>query len=350
MLEFLQGCYSVSDLDGFVSHILFDLSKLVPSEPTVYNEYNFKRNRILWQQNPSLAVAGSERIWEHYSADHPILSYIRRTKDGRAVKFSDFISQQAFHRTGLYNEFFRPLRINHQMHVLFREPRNLLAGIALNRKSRDFSERERMILNLLRPHLLQAYRNAEVLTEALQEAAALRRAIEELHRGVIWLSASRKIRFMNDTARLWMSEYFGPGEIRGNRLPRELDVWVIRQRRVVETTGTIHSAVAPFSLDRAGKALRAWLVTTSGRHLIVLEERRTTIDPLSLEFLGLTRREAEVLSWMAQGKTNAEIGTILDTRPRTVEKHIERILDKLGVETRTGAVGVALRSIEAPPR
>ena len=51
----------------------------------------------------------------------------------------------------------------------------------------------------------------------------------------------------------------------------------------------------------------------------------------------LTRRETEVAVWIAQGKTNPEIATILGSSPRTVEKHVEKVLEKLGVENRTAA-------------
>lgn len=55
----------------------------------------------------------------------------------------------------------------------------------------------------------------------------------------------------------------------------------------------------------------------------------------------LTPREAEVLSWLAKGKTNRDIGDILGMSPRTVNKHLEHIYEKLGVETRTAAVAAA---------
>lgn len=55
----------------------------------------------------------------------------------------------------------------------------------------------------------------------------------------------------------------------------------------------------------------------------------------------LTPREAEVLSWLAKGKTNRDIGDILGLSPRTVNKHLEHIFEKLGVETRTAAVAIA---------
>lgn len=58
--------------------------------------------------------------------------------------------------------------------------------------------------------------------------------------------------------------------------------------------------------------------------------------------LGLTPREREVAKWLARGRTNGEIAAILSMRPRTVEKHVERILPKLGVENRTSATRVIL--------
>ena len=54
--------------------------------------------------------------------------------------------------------------------------------------------------------------------------------------------------------------------------------------------------------------------------------------------LGLTKREEEVLSWVATGKTNAEVAQILWLAPSTVRKHLENVYAKLGVGTRTGAV------------
>jgi DNA-binding NarL/FixJ family response regulator len=61
---------------------------------------------------------------------------------------------------------------------------------------------------------------------------------------------------------------------------------------------------------------------------------------LSSEF-GLTTREGEVLSWLAKGKTNRDIAQILGLSPRTVDKHLEQIYAKLGVENRTAAAAIA---------
>jgi DNA-binding response OmpR family regulator/DNA-binding CsgD family transcriptional regulator len=59
----------------------------------------------------------------------------------------------------------------------------------------------------------------------------------------------------------------------------------------------------------------------------------------------VTGREADVLVWIANGKTNREIGQILEMSPRTVNKHLEQIFKKLGVENRTSAAAVAIRCL-----
>lgn len=68
-------------------------------------------------------------------------------------------------------------------------------------------------------------------------------------------------------------------------------------------------------------------------------------EPSQLEPLGLTPREAEVLFWVAQGKSNPEIATITGVQLTTVKKHLESIFNKLGVENRTAAAAIALEHL-----
>jgi DNA-binding CsgD family transcriptional regulator len=60
--------------------------------------------------------------------------------------------------------------------------------------------------------------------------------------------------------------------------------------------------------------------------------------------LGLTGREGEVLSWLSKGKSNRDIAQILGLSPRTVDKHLEQIYAKLGVENRTAAAAIAVNA------
>ena len=62
--------------------------------------------------------------------------------------------------------------------------------------------------------------------------------------------------------------------------------------------------------------------------------------------LQITDREAEVLLWLSYGKSSIDISDVLSISPRTVQKHLERIFEKLGVETRAAAAAMAIRAID----
>jgi DNA-binding CsgD family transcriptional regulator len=82
--------------------------------------------------------------------------------------------------------------------------------------------------------------------------------------------------------------------------------------------------------------------------MIVLREESDTARVQALMALfRLTQRESEVLHWVIQGKTNRDIGDILGMSPRTVNKHLEHVFEKLGVETRTAAATLATNRIRA---
>jgi CheY-like chemotaxis protein/DNA-binding CsgD family transcriptional regulator len=81
-----------------------------------------------------------------------------------------------------------------------------------------------------------------------------------------------------------------------------------------------------------------WLIVAS-------EADDAAVIEAMMQAFRLTAREAEVLHWVARGKTNRDIGDILALSPRTVTKHMEHILPKLGVETRTAAAGLVLSRV-----
>ncbi|MDB3925580.1 DNA-binding response regulator [Porticoccaceae bacterium] len=105
-------------------------------------------------------------------------------------------------------------------------------------------------------------------------------------------------------------------------------------------------AIEPLLIEDLSEPL---LVKTMDKELA--EERLLVIEPankpreedLLREKFELTPRESEVLTWISRGKTNQEIAMILDFSPRTVNKHLEQIFRKLGVENRTTAAAVSLK-------
>jgi DNA-binding NarL/FixJ family response regulator len=99
-------------------------------------------------------------------------------------------------------------------------------------------------------------------------------------------------------------------------------------------------------LDIGGLQLECAMLSPIGPDelLFRLSEKRASDEPLILQQqLNVTGREAEVLLWLSRGKSNREIGQILGISPRTVNKHLEQIFVKLGVENRASAAGRAVR-------
>jgi DNA-binding CsgD family transcriptional regulator len=107
-------------------------------------------------------------------------------------------------------------------------------------------------------------------------------------------------------------------------------------------------ALAP-PVEVAGEtALRLFYVGQIGddEHLLRLVEGDAGNEQTTLrQKLAVTEREAEVLLWIARGKSNRDIAEILELSPRTVNKHLEQIYAKLGVENRASAAALAVRTI-----
>ena len=103
-------------------------------------------------------------------------------------------------------------------------------------------------------------------------------------------------------------------------------------------------------ISEGSKPLEMLYVSETGSDEFLLQlvdlERPSEVELLRSN-LPLTARESEVLLWIARGKTNREIGTILSMSPRTVNKHLEQVFKKLHVENRTTAAVIALKHLQS---
>lgn len=227
-LEVVYDAALLEDTEPFPRELLRRLQRLIPTDAIVgYHEAVIGRPcRVVEGAEipaegipPDIQVAGGRL----YGQD-PIRHGVGRDEQ-RALKLSDFLTRRERRRLDFYWEVWRPLRIDDSLRVWLPAPAGRARVIYLERGKRDYTERERSLLELLRPALIR-----------VQRAAHARR------HGNGGASAS------------------------------------------------------------------------------------------------LTGREREILGWIARGKTSRQIGTILSVSPHTVRKHIEHILDKLDVSTRSEAV------------
>jgi DNA-binding CsgD family transcriptional regulator len=345
LLEFLRASYGTLDRSAFRTHVLAALRKLIPCDIVSYNEVNARANQVTWLTEPADALdfPDSTETFNRHIPEHPLIGHYARTNDDRVLRISDFLTRSEFHRLGLYNEFYRRVGVEHQMACVLPAPPPTVIGIALNRHHPDFAERDRCLLQLVSPHLVQAFQNSCVVSELQDETALLGRALEESGRGVVVLTREGRVRSMSRQAERWMSQYFARSTRGGTRLPEPLNRWVTRQQSLL-AGATVPPPRVPLVIEHEAARLVARLLSGPELDLLVLEQQSETIPAASLRKLGLTRREAEVLAWLARGKTNSEIGKIAEMSARTVEKHLEHLFQKLGVENRTAA---AIRALQA---
>lgn len=342
LLDFLRAGYACREQVAFVTHLLGGLSTLIPTEFTGYTEIDHRTGWVGDIRTIPVEVEppGLREVFLARIAEHPIPTYYQQTGDGRAVTISDFLTQRQFHRLELYQELFRRVGVEDQMAVTLTGQGPLEIGIGLHRSRRNFTERDRLLLDLLRPHLAQAYANAQAAGAMRQDVSFVQQGLERSGQAMVVLSRDGRVRWMTPRAQDRLTTYFGP--IRAERLPEALEAWRLHQEAAMDRADDVPPPREPLRVERDGTCLLVRHLCEAKQCLLLLEERQTARAPASLEQGGLTRREAEVLQWVTQGKTNIEIGCILSMSPATVKKHLEHIFEKLGVETRTAAATLAL--------
>ena len=229
-LDLVYDAASLSGTDPFPPEFLERLSKLIPADAIVgYSEVVVGDPCRVIESVDIPADAVPLDVQEAGARFHPQdpVAHGACPPTGGVLKLSDFHTRRELRKLDFYHYVWKPLGIDDRLRVWLPAPAGRARNITLERGTRDFTERDRSVLELLRPSLIR-----------LRESAARRRA-------------SR--------------------------------------------------------------------------------------PELSL----LTRRETEILGWIARGKTTREIAVILVVSPHTVRKHIEHILEKLDAPTRSAAVARA---------
>ena len=205
------------DVASFARTGVERLPRLVASEFSTLSICHLASGRREVYGLPAGRLSADERAaFDRHFYEHPLVRFHGYQGGGVAQRISDSVPFAKFRESALYNEYYRRVRIDHAVALPIYVRDGLLVSFVLNRARRDFSDRERALLDLLRPYLAKLYRKTSALG-------------------------------------------------------------------------------------------------------------------------ALTAREAEALRWVAAGKSDAQIGAILGVSARTVQKHLQRVYEKLGVESRTAA-------------
>lgn len=281
------------------------LHTLIPSDGVGWNEIDLAahKSRVLTSPVDYLVPARLD-VMNEFIHEHPNVRYVAETGDPSAMKVSDFLSVRELRRLNLYEHFFAPLGIEDLLAVIV-QAKPVIVGIAFTRGRRSFTERDRALLNLLRPQLELAF------TRALERAEAQER-LDLLDRGL-----------------------YGRQVVRLDADGRPLERSAVLERWFGTEPTTVAAGV--YVREDAELVVRR---ADGEPPLLLLDERTLCPDPRRVRDFALTRRETEIVTLVARGLTDAQIALELSVSARTVAKHLQHVYEKLGVNTRHEAVAL----------
>lgn len=336
LLRAVEEVQSCDDLAAFPEVVLRAVGKLVSADWIGFDHIApTLRERWMVPNVPLDLRPHHDRVFVEHLDDHPIIAQARREENHGAAKFSDFVSHADWRRTVLYNELYRDVCGEHQLAVPITKPGRDFYGLAFYRSRRDFEERDREMLDRLRPHLRLCFEKARALQRASRTLAEDREAYEAGGRFLLWVDAAGRLARATAEARRRLRAAFPEwGGVVG--LPDALLTWLAGGRAELE----------PLVRDIYGVRVTVRRLATRPQSAeggepigLLLEERVTEKVAVQLDRAGLRPREIEVLGEVEQGKTNDEIAVALGISPLTVKKHLENIYSRLGVRSRAEAVG-----------
>ncbi len=346
ILEFLRVNYTFGDHQAFISNVVHGLPRLMPADLTAHCEIDpVAKTSTNWLDRPEVDTPEAQRTWESFMLEMPILAHYIETGDGRALRITDFVSQRQFRQTGVYSEHYRPKDLEYVLATWVPSKRSTI-GVGVQRRGRDYTERERAMLEMLRPHLIQGWRNTQLATRLCHESET-GRILGTLHPDLVVLDRRGQPLFVGDRARELLVAHF-PSNDHPERVPEEILRWAHwLTQQFAERADDLPLRCAPLE-HQSGRAplLIRPFVRESG--MILAFEERIERDPERLKVLGLSAREAEVLTWVAEGKTNQDIAAILHLAPKTVEKHLE-VASRAWCKSRAGVGSLAHLRRRSPP-
>lgn len=179
------------DAEAFARRGLECLPRLVPSELTTLSVCDLETgHRSVLSDRPGAISPRQIGVFDRHFFDHPLVREHGRNPHAVTRRIGDLLAEGEFHRTPLYNDYYRAIGIDHVMAVPIHVDRRLLVSFVLNRRGRGFSDRDRERLEVIRPHLGTLYRlsaAAQRLPGAGAAASLTSRESEVLR----WLAAGK---------------------------------------------------------------------------------------------------------------------------------------------------------------
>jgi hypothetical protein len=169
-LRFVEDLANTDDPTDLGRRALPGLGRLVRSDVLTYNELRPGTGQASYYPYPEDVVFSPDSMaaFAVHMHENPLISHLQCTGGGSPMMISDFLSQQDFHRLGVYTEFYRQVPVEHQLAFGLPPSDGRVIGIALNRGRSDFTEDDRDLLAVLRAPLVRATSRARSRHRARQ--------------------------------------------------------------------------------------------------------------------------------------------------------------------------------------
>lgn len=191
-------------------------------------------------------------------------------------------------------------------------------------------------MDILRQHVAEAFRIASASPSL--PSLPLLEALESVVGGsLIALDLLGTVQFSSKLAQQHLEAFVPEERPFHGGLPSTVRQWIKRELAAFTTNIVAMRPRQPLVLRRGDASLHLRLTSShdATAHVVALRVQGPACDIAKLRVLGFGRRPTEVLYWMAQGKSNEEIGIILGIATQTVKGHLKPIFVQLGVENRT---------------
>jgi DNA-binding CsgD family transcriptional regulator len=301
------------------------LAELVPADVLTWDRVELATGAVDHEAAPVEAEPpGAFEALVAHAADHPLLA-AHAARRRPALRLSEVVEPGPLTRGALYGDLLHAAGVEYEIAIGMRTGRGEAVVAGLGRTEREFSERDRDVLDIARPGLEEALR-------ATQARGRLVRALADNPppgTAMVLLDRDGEIELSSPDAGRWLAEHHGAADHPG-WLPRPVAEWLALPPR------------PPLVSEREGRRLTVCLLP-GDPHALLLEEAIADFRPDALDRLGLTARETEVLRAATVIEDETELAWELFLSLHAVRERLARLEAKLGVRTPADAVARALR-------
>lgn len=323
MAELLGDAAAADSVHDMVNGLLRQAHALWEAEITIHERFDQHTRHLAYQMYPAASsfIAALQPAFVEFWPQHPYSADLLQVIAKGGVNFlSDRVSQRHFRQTGLWSEVYIHLRAKAQVIMGGKIEENRFWTLGLNRLGRDFGPRDRELGEFLQPRLTRLFQRHAQRDKAQWSA----RLLADANTPFLVVDSAGRVLEMSEGARSLFAT---------TRTPLPADSMIPELRRLWTGCGPTGSIVRHVL---GGLEVLAPTTANAGPALVLLGRAGESASAPALAE-PLTPRESEILHWIGEGKTNAEIGVVLGISARTVGKHCERLFDKLAVENRLGA-------------